>query len=62
MKKIKLGSKLWVQNKDLLFEVVVSYLNHGDYWASPTVTDMVDGHYEGCVAVKIDSKGKLTFF
>lgn len=62
MKKLKLGSKLWVQNRDLLFEVKIGYINHGDAWASPTTDSPIDGHYVGCAAVKIDSKGKLTFF
>lgn len=61
-KKLKLGSKLWVQKGDLLFEVKVSYVNHGDYWASPTTEDPREGHYIGCVTMKIDSKGREIFF
>lgn len=62
MKKLKLGSKLWVQKGDLLFEVVAVYTNHGDYWCSPTTDSSIDGHYLGCAAMKVTSKGKHIFF
>lgn len=58
--QLKLGDKMWFQKKDVLFEAVLAFENHGDFWASPTTSDTGEGHYTGCVAVKVDSKGKET--